>query len=131
MNNDKSVLTLGSISLRCELKMSMFIYICQTSPHFQFTKNLNNWIRINVYLVVCSCLLVVCGHMVEVCGCLLVFYGPLWLFAGCLWSFADGLGSFDGDLWLFASGLRSFVVSLWSFAGGLQLFVLVRGCCLC
>ena len=76
----------------------------------------------NIYLVFCSCLLVVCGHFVVVCGCLLMVWrhlvvvcrcllvdcGSLWLFTGGLWLFADSLGLFGGGLWSFvlACGLR-------------------------
>ena len=52
----------------------LFIYLCQALPCFQLMKKLNNWNSKVVYLVVCSCLLVVCGF-----------------FAAGLWSFADGL----------------------------------------
>ena len=41
--------------------MLMFIYICQAPPHFQLMKKLNNWNSEKVYLVVCSCLLVIAG----------------------------------------------------------------------
>ena len=106
----------------------MFVYICQTLPHLQFTKKKNCNLQ-NIYLVVCSCLLVVCGcflvvcghfvvvcvcllmvcsHLVVVCGCFLVDCGSLWLFTGGLWLFAGSLGLFGGGLWLvdFACGLR-------------------------
>ena len=74
----------------------MFIYICQTPPHFQFTKKLNNWNSEKVYLVVCGCLLVVCSRL----------SGGLWLFARSFWSFAGGLCSFV----LVCSGLWSLSV---------------------
>ena len=52
--------------------MSMFINLCQTPPHFQFTKKLNNWNLENAYLVACSSLLVVCGRLLVICDRLLV-----------------------------------------------------------
>ena len=70
--------------------MSMFIYICQTPPHFQFTKTLNNWNSEKVRLVVCGCLLVVCGRLVVVCSCLLVC-GRLLLVCGRLLVACDSL----------------------------------------
>ena len=47
---------------------SMFAYISQASPCFQFTKKLNNWNLEKVYLFVCGYLLVVCGRLLVVCG---------------------------------------------------------------
>ena len=82
--------------------MSIFIYICQTPPHFQFTKKINNWNSEKVYLVVCSCLLVVCGRLVVVCGCLLVLCGHLLVVCGRLLVVCDRLCSFVmvcGGLW--------------------------------
>ena len=118
--------------------MSMFIYICQTPPHFQFTKKWNNLNSGKVYLVVCGCLwfvvvlLVVSGHLVVVRGCLLMVCGCLLVDCGCLWLFTDGLRTFVGGfwlffggLWLFAGDLWSSAGSLWSFVGGLWSFMLV------
>ena len=74
----------------------MFIYICQTSTHFQLTKKPNNWNLEKVHLVVCGYflvvwgrLMVVCGRLLVVCGCLLVVSDHLSVFVvvcGGLWS---------------------------------------------
>ena len=66
---------------------SMFAYISQASPCFQFTKKLNNWNSEKVYLFVCGYLLAVCGRLLVVCGRLLEI-------CGCLGSFAGGLRCF-------------------------------------
>ena len=57
----------------------MFIYICQTPSHFQFTKKINKWNSQKVYLVVCSCLLVIFGRLLVVCGHF------MWLLVVCWW----------------------------------------------
>ena len=83
----------------------MFIYICQTPPHFQFTRKLNNWNSEKVYLVVCGCLMVFCGRLLGVCVHLLVVCGRLLAACGHLLMVCDGLCSFV----LVCDGLCSFV----------------------
>ena len=62
----------------------MFISICQSLPHFQFTKKLNNLNSKKVYLAVCRCFLVVFDRLLMVCGRLLVVCGDLRSFGGGL-----------------------------------------------
>ena len=59
---------------------SMFAYISQDLPYFQFTKKLNNWNLEKAYLFVCGYLLVVCGRLLEIYGRLQSFAGGLWWF---------------------------------------------------
>ena len=60
---------MNCVSLHSEVSMSIFIYICEAPPCFQFIKN--------KYLEFGKSL-----------------FGGLWLFSGGLWSFAGGLWSF-------------------------------------
>ena len=75
--------------------MSMFIYICQAPPHFQFIKKINN-----LYIEEKRLLY------------------RLQLLAGGSWSFAGGLWSFASSLQWFAVVYCWFVIvctCLWSF----------------
>ena len=39
------------------------VYLHLSLPRFQFTKKIKNWNSEKVYLVICRCLLIVCGSL--------------------------------------------------------------------